>query len=53
MKDTKTPPPYTNRWGTTPGPDFRRCQGDTKKGEQCRRAAEKGRDRCQAHTAEH
>ncbi len=49
MRELKTPPPYTNRWGTKPGPDFRRCQADTKKGQQCRAAAQKGSEFCDAH----
>jgi hypothetical protein len=42
-------PPYTNRWGKKPGPNYRRCQGTTKLGEQCRRGAEHGHETCRPH----
>jgi hypothetical protein len=45
-------PPYTNRWGAIPGPDYRRCKGTTQKGEQCRRGAIRGHDYCPMHSAE-
>lgn len=51
FSEMKTPPPYTNRWGTKPGPNFRRCQANTKKGAQCRRSAERREDYCSIHLA--
>ena len=52
MKQLTTPPPYTNRRGAIPGPGFRRCQANTKKGEQCRRGAKKGSEACDAHSCQ-
>lgn len=48
-RETTTPPPYTNRWGTEPGLNFYRCQADNKNGEQCRRAARMGHKTCETH----
>jgi hypothetical protein len=42
-------PPFTNRWGTKPVPDYRRCQGITKAGTQCRRAKRRFHVTCEQH----
>lgn len=38
----------TNRWGTTPGPDYRQCAGHIKP-VRCRRGASTGSDYCPQH----
>lgn len=42
-------PPFTNRWGCVPKEGTRRCQGTTKLGEQCRRAAMWNSNCCEVH----
>lgn len=46
---TTIQPPYTNRWGCTPGPEYKRCTNTTASGAQCRRGAERGHDTCRQH----
>lgn len=46
----RLPPPYTNRFGTKPGPDYRRCTATAKTtGTRCRAAAIDGSDTCPQH----
>lgn len=52
LHETTISPPYTNRWGTKPGPTYRRCQATTKKGDQCRACASEGKDVCWQHDPE-
>lgn len=42
-------PPFTNRWGCRPREGTRRCQGTTRLGEQCRRAAMWNSNCCEVH----
>ena len=42
-------PPYKNRWGAEPGPNYRQCRGITLAGKQCRRGASRGVDFCDTH----
>ncbi len=49
QNETPLKPPYTNKWGCTPGPDYRQCAATTKSGVRCRRGARRGHDTCDQH----
>ena len=45
----KLEPPYTNRWKTKPGPNYRQCAAITNAHKQCRACAVKGQITCAQH----